>query len=283
MRLYTLSKFKNASKLFPCRSLGQTDRNDWNYNVFMESYPNGSLRSLPVQVNFAVEEKRQYLPKGHQLTQGPNLLGSISKDLKHKSLKTIKKQHQYRTTSVFLTRQCSCSAKPCPDLEKIACQLTKDIGNFFMQAQDWDLYHEELVFQDNINGMKLVGLEKYKVLVNMMRIVAHFRFLYVKMTILSVSKEEEVGIINIRWRMVGLGMMRMLLRYFPDRLWEKGSMERIAPTYIDGFSIFYADSYSKIYQHTMDRVMEDKDKVVRKTIVQKLSEFKQKSGTQPAM
>jgi len=283
MRLYTLSKFKNASKLFPCRSLGQTDRNDWNYNVFMESYPNGSLRSLPVQVNFAVEEKRQYLPKGHQLTQGPNLLSSISKDLKHKSLKTIKKQHQHRTTSMFLTRQCSCSAKPGPDLEKIACQLTKDIGNFFMQAQDWDLYHEELVFQDNINGMKLVGLEKYKVLVNMMRIVAHFRFLYVKMTILSVSKEEEVGIINIRWRMVGLGMMRMLLRYFPDRLWEKGSMERIAPTYIDGFSIFYVDSYSKIYQHTMDRVMEDKDKVVRKTIVQKLSEFKQKSGTQPAM
>ena len=74
--------------------------------------------------------------------------------------------------------------------------------------------------------MKVVGLENYKTLINIMRMVAHIRFLYVKMTILSVSKEEEAATIVIRWRMVGLGMMRMLLRYFPDRLWEKGSMER---------------------------------------------------------
>ena len=74
--------------------------------------------------------------------------------------------------------------------------------------------------------MKVVGLEKYRVLVNIVRMVAHIRFLYVKITILSVTKEEEAGTVNIRWRMVGLGMTRMLLRYFPDRLWEKGSMER---------------------------------------------------------
>ena len=75
-------------------------------------------------------------------------------------------------------------------------------------------------------GMKVVGLEKYRVLVNIVRMISHIRFLYVKITILSVTKEEEAGTINIRWRMVGLGMTRMLLRYFPDRLWEKGSMER---------------------------------------------------------
>merc|ERR1719312_2372616 len=110
--------------------------------------------------------------------------------------------------------------------------------------------------------------------------VAHIRFLYVKITILSVTKEEEMFISHltiIRWRMVGLGMTRMLLRYFPDRLWQKGSMERIAPTYIDGLSIIYVDSNSKIYQHTMDRVMEDKDKVVKRTMIQKLLELKQKS------
>jgi len=292
MRLHNLSKLRNASvasKLCTCRSVGQTDmfskdRVDWIYNVSTESYPNGSLHSLPSQVNFEQEEKKQFLPKGHQVTQGQILLSTTSRYLKHKSLKTVLRKHQHQMiTSASISRHSSGSAKPGPDLEKIACQLTEDIGNFFMQAQDWDLYHEELVFQDNIRGMRVVGLEKYKVLVNIMRIVAHIRFLYVKMTILSVSKEEEAGIVNIRWRIVGLGMMRLLLRYFPDRLWEKGSMERSAPTYIDGFSIFYVDSKSKIYQHTMDRVMEDKDKVIRRTIVQKLLEFKQKSGTQPAM
>ena len=66
-------------------------------------------------------------------------------------------------------------------------------------------------------------------------------------------------------------------------LFDKLLNTRIAPTYIDGLSIFYVDSNSKIYQHTVDRVIEDKDKVVRKTMIQKLLERKRKSGAQPAM
>ena len=31
---------------------------------------------------------------------------------------------------------------------------------------------------------------------------------------------------SVRWRVVGLGMVRLVLRYFPDGLWEKGNMER---------------------------------------------------------
>jgi len=176
----------------------------------------------------------------------------------------------------------SMSDSPGPDLEKIASQLTDDISNFFMKAQNWNMYHKEMVLQDNIRGVKFVGLERYKMLVNIMRIIAHIRFLYVKMTILSVTKEKQ-GTISVRWRVVGLGLMKMLVRYFPDRLWEKGSMERIAPVYFDGYSTYYVNSESKIYQHTVDRVMEDKDKGVRKSVFQKLSELGSKSGTQPAL
>merc|ERR1719481_1911991 len=171
---------------------------------------------------------------------------------------------------------------PGPDLEKIASQLTDDISNFFMKAQNWNMYHKEMVLQDNIRGVKFVGLERYKLLVNILRIIAHMRFLYVKMTILSVTKEKQ-GTISVRWRVVGLGLMKMLVRYFPDRLWEKGSMERIAPVYIDGYSTFYVNSESEIYQHTVDKVMKDKDGGVRKSVFQKLSELGSKSGTQPAL
>ena len=75
-------------------------------------------------------------------------------------------------------------------------------------------------------GVKVVGLEKYMLLVNVMKLLAHIRFVYVRMTLLSVTKEEEEGIIKVRWRVVGLGTLRLVLRYFPDRLWEKGNMER---------------------------------------------------------
>lgn len=72
----------------------------------------------------------------------------------------------------------------------------------------------------------MVGLEKYKILLNIMRMLAHVRFVYVRMTLLSVSKDEENSTVKIRWNIVGLGMVRLVLRYFPDRLWEKGNMER---------------------------------------------------------
>lgn len=163
---------------------------------------------------------------------------------------------------------------PGPDLDMVASQLTEDLGNIFMQRQDWALYHKEMVLKDNISGVKVVGLEKYKLCVRMLVMLAHLRLLYVRMSLLSLSKEEEEGVITVRWSIVGLGIMRMLFRYFPDRLWEKGNMERIAPVYMDGFSTFYVDSNSKIYQHTVDRVREDKDKVGRKSVVQKLGELR---------
>jgi hypothetical protein len=58
---------------------------------------------------------------------------------------------------------------------------------------------------------------------------------------------------------------------------------RMSPSYLDGFSTFYVDSNSKIYQHTVDRVMEDKDKVVSKTIIQKLVDLKQRAAAEPAL
>ena len=72
----------------------------------------------------------------------------------------------------------------------------------------------------------MVGLDKYMLLINTMRVLAHIRFVYVRMSILSLTKEKEEGIIKVRWRVVGLGMGRMVVRYFPDRLWDKGNMER---------------------------------------------------------
>ena len=57
----------------------------------------------------------------------------------------------------------------------------------------------------------------------------------------------------------------------------------MSPSYLDGFSTFYVDSDSKIYQHTVDRVMEDKDKEVSKTFIQKLADLRQRAAEEPAL
>ena len=45
---------------------------------------------------------------------------------------------------------------------------------------------------------------------------------------------------------------------------------RTAPAYLDGYSTFYVDSDSKIYQHTLDRIRQDQEENTNKSLVQRL-------------
>ena len=76
------------------------------------------------------------------------------------------------------------------------------------------------------SGTEIVGLEKYMLYVNILRVFCHARFVYVRLNLLSVTKDEEQGCIKIRWSIVGQGVFRFMVRYFPDKLWAKGNMER---------------------------------------------------------
>ena len=116
------------------------------------------------------------------------------------------------------------------------------------------MIHQEVgvLLNKMLQGMRLVGLEKYMLTVNLLRMLAHFRFVYVRMSVLSVTKDEEEGSVKIRWSIVGLGMLRFCLRYFPDRLWEKGSYQQLSPSYVGGDN--------KIYRHAVDSVRRGEDK-----------------------
>lgn len=111
-----------------------------------------------------------------------------------------------------------------PNLDFVSYILSNDLTNIFMQRQDWSIYRRDLVFQ--YKDINIVGLEKYMLFVNLLRMLAHARFVYVRMTLLSVTLDEEESCVQVRWSIIGLGMLEFCLRYFPDRLWEKNSMER---------------------------------------------------------
>ena len=129
-----------------------------------------------------------------------------------------------------------------PNLELVSYQLTRDLTNIFMQRQNWDMYHTRVELRDNlrgrktkyfgnlflvvVTGLRLAGLDQYKLTVNLLRLLAHVRFVYVRMSLLSVSTNQEEASVKVRWSIRGLGVLRFILRYFPDRLWEKGSLER---------------------------------------------------------
>merc|ERR1712243_76519 len=80
---------------------------------------------------------------------------------------------------------------PKANLELISDQLTRDLTNIFMKRQNWSIHRKDMVFQDTSRGIKIVGLQKYQLYINLLRMLAHMRFVYVRMTLLSVSKDED--------------------------------------------------------------------------------------------
>merc|ERR1712059_99837 len=161
-----------------------------------------------------------------------------------------------------------------PDLEKVAHQLTHDLLNIFLKGQDWEMYHPNMVLEDNIRGRRYVGLDQYIKIVNLLKISAHIRFVYVRFHILQQSKHHENGTIRIRWRIAGLGMVRMILRFFPDKMWMKGNMDRSAPSWYDGVSTYHVNSDDRIFKHTVDNVMKDGKQEVVESLADKLKKLK---------
>jgi len=161
-----------------------------------------------------------------------------------------------------------------PNLEKVAHQLTYDLMHIFHKNQNWWMYHPNMVLEDNVRGRRYVGLDKYVKIVNLLKLTAHIRFVYVRFQILKISKHPDKGTIRVRWRIVGMGMVRMILRYFPDKMWIKGGMERAAPSWYDGLSTFYVGDDDRIYKHTVDIAIKDDEQEVVETLADKIKKLK---------
>lgn len=61
---------------------------------------------------------------------------------------------------------------------------------------------------------------------HLLKIVAHMKFIYVRPKILDMTLHDEDNTIRVAWKIVGLGMTRAAIRYFPDKLWKKENMDK---------------------------------------------------------
>jgi len=164
-----------------------------------------------------------------------------------------------------------------PNLEKISHLLSFDLHNFFVRACDYSYYRHDIVLEDNIRGKRLEGIVKYRNAISLMKILCHFRFVYVRFHILGITEHPEDGTVRIRWRIAGMGMIKMCLKYFPAQMWKRGNLDKAADTWYDGYSTFYVDNDDKIYKHRADKVMPDEDREpvsVKKQLAEKLQKLK---------
>jgi len=148
-----------------------------------------------------------------------------------------------------------------PDLDKVADALVYELTHMFVRNANWKLYHPKIVFDDRIStGKRYEGLLAYVKFIHMVKALAHIRFVYVRFHILYLNKHPEDGTIGIRWQMTGLGVTRLAVRYIPDKLWQRGSMDKAAKIWYDGYSTFHVDSDNLVVKHVADTRMPDKEK-----------------------
>jgi len=162
------------------------------------------------------------------------------------------------------------------NLDKIAFDLTYDLTNIFLKSSDWSLYSQNIVFEDRIRGKRVEGLAEYMKNIYVFRTLAHLKFVYVRFHVINLSIHPEDNTIRIRWRVAGLGVMRMVVRFIPDKMWRRGSMDDAAPTWYDGYSIFHVGPDNKIVRHVADRRKQDEDKqsLAMHPVVEKLKKLK---------
>ncbi|XP_013781477.1 uncharacterized protein LOC106465791 isoform X2 [Limulus polyphemus] len=111
--------------------------------------------------------------------------------------------------------------KPTEDqLQKIHLVLANTLPNFFIQSQDYTIYHQNVIFENNIQGKITRGLPAYVQQMALIRVLGHLRYAHVKLEVLKITHHFEDGTIRVRWRIKGVSGLRALFFFWNFRVWE---------------------------------------------------------------
>jgi len=187
------------------------------------------------------------------------------------------------STSSITSTRCLCTAPPDTEaepqkkLEDVASLLALDLANVLLRKITMDLYDVNVVLEDRIRGQSFDGIILYIKNMHILKIVAHIKFAYVRPQILSMTLHTEDNTIKVAWRIVGLGLARMVLRYIPDKLYNRANMDKAAVSWFEGYSTFYVNSNGKIVRHVVDKRTEEEN---NQTLEDMRNKVRPTSGTQ---
>lgn len=150
--------------------------------------------------------------------------------------------------------------RPSPEkLLHVYTVLGESLPKLFVEPLDYTIYHEDLVFEDNIRNFKSVGLLNYVKQVALLRTVGHIKFAYVKFEILKITQHPEDGTVRVRWRIRGISAMKVMFQFWKYKLWQWKEMFEKSDSWYDGYSTFFVNSDGKVVKHIADKMMPDSD------------------------
>lgn len=147
-------------------------------------------------------------------------------------------------------------------LHRVYDVLANTLPKLFIQPLDYSIYNPNLIFENNIRGMRTEGLYHYVKQVALLRTVGHLKFAYVTLEILKITKHPEDNTIKVRWRIKGISALKVMFQFWKYKLWKLKEIFAETEAWYDGFSVFHVGPDGLIYKHVADKIMPDDDKVV---------------------
>jgi len=173
---------------------------------------------------------------------------------------------RYEKSLYFSPPEGSPSSKPrqsdkpgLDELQKTYNILQTSLDRLFTHSMDYKIYHQDIVFVDNIRHLRTQGLAKYIQQVALLKTVGHLKYAYVKFEVINMSMSPEEGRITVRWRIKGLSGTRVMLKFWKFKLWKWKELINQQETWHDGISYFDVGADGRIFQHIADKMMEDKN------------------------
>ncbi|XP_017784546.1 PREDICTED: uncharacterized protein C6orf136 homolog [Nicrophorus vespilloides] len=146
-------------------------------------------------------------------------------------------------------------------LEMVYRTLSESLPKLFVQPLDYSIYHQDIIFENNIRGTQTVGIFPYVKQMSLLRVLGHLKYAYVKLEIIKITKNPEDSSIKVRWRIRGVSGLKVMILFWKYKLWNyKGIFDK-SENWYDGFSSFYVNGDGQIVKHVADKMMPDSDSI----------------------
>ncbi|CAL1584129.1 unnamed protein product [Knipowitschia caucasica] len=127
-------------------------------------------------------------------------------------------------------------------------RLRTELPNFFRKNHDYSMYSLDVEFVNGILNTKTRGRVLYQLSLTMWRLLCQCYYADTRLEVLKLTKHPEDGSVKARWRLLGLPIHSLLLRFY---LKDKTQLFRS----LDAFSTFYIGPDGLIHCHKVEKVM----------------------------
>ncbi|XP_019643411.1 PREDICTED: uncharacterized protein LOC109484533 [Branchiostoma belcheri] len=166
------------------------------------------------------------------------------------------KRHELQMTSEGKVTRPSDNRVTEEQLAEVRDKLGEQMPRFFRGNHDYGMYHPDVVFINDFLNMTTKGRTTYQALLTLLRMAAWTYYVDVRLDVLKLTYEVQDGTVQARWRVHGLPLHLLLLRFWRK---DKSGLYRS----IDAFSMFTVGPDGHITRHHCSKMMPDPGKYRR--------------------